>query len=517
MAKTVEQFKAWLKTSSHIRRILVEVDDVTTSTGTNSTTMYFSNGAFTSGSSDTPASKAYLPVIVAGVSFGESFSTSGEISVSFGDIELDNTNGTFDTVYPNLIWTRKPIRIYLGDPNWPKNDFKLLFNGLVADVSARDRNTINLVIVDKLQGFATAISETTITNTDSNTPQLVPLCFGECFNVTPLLVNKSTLEYQVHTGSIEDIIEVRDNGALVSITKNLAAGKFTLNQAPYGQITCSVQGDNTGGYTDLIGGIIKKIVTNFGPTANRLSNTDIDITNFTNFDSTYANRKVGVYISDRQNILDVCTQIAGSTNAKLVFSVGPLSSDNDVGKLRLVKLKANTSAVTDVGTGQAYTITGSDIEERSINVTEKIPVKAATKIAYCKNYTVQASGLANGLPVAHVEFFKTEWLYTPDNTLVTVKSNYKLTSEVPQEDTLLITRVGAVAEATERLSFWYDNINNRQRYVYTMTGYPHLFDLQLGDGVSLTNRRFNLSNTIGTIISINRDWIRGRVEIGVLV
>lgn len=517
MAKTVEQFKAWLKTPSHIRRVLVEVDNVTTSTGTNSVTMYFSNGAFTSGSSDTPASKAYLPIIVGGVSFGESFSTSGEINVSFGDIELDNTGGAFDTLYPNLIWTRRPIRIYLGDPNWPKDDFKLLFNGLVADVSARDRDTINLVVVDKLQGLATAISETTITNSDTNTPQLVPLCFGECFNVTPLLVNKSTLEYQVHAGSIEDIIEVRDNGAPVSITKNLANGKFTLNQAPYGQITCSVQGDNTGGYTDLVGGIIKKIVTNFGPSANRLTNSDIDITNFTSFDSTYANRKVGIYINDRQNILDVCTQIATSTNAKLIFSVGPLSSDVDVGKLRLVKLKANTTAVTDAATGQSYIITGNDIEERSITVSEKIPVKAAIKIAYCKNYTVQASGLANGLPVAHVEFFKNEWLYTPDNTLTTLKSNYKLTSEVSQEDTLLITRAGAIAEATERLNFWYDSTNNRQRYVYTLTGYPHLFDLQLGDGISLTNRRFNLSNTIGTVISINRDWIRGRVDIGVLV
>jgi hypothetical protein len=515
---TIAELKAWLKRPNHIRRILVEVDGVTTSTGANSTTMYFSNGAYASASTDTPANKIYLPIIIGGVSFSESFTTTGEISVSFGDIELDNRNGGLDNTYTNLIWARRVIRIYLGDPSWTKSDFKLIFKGLVADVTARDRDTLNLVIVDTLQGLATAISETTFTNTDTTTPQYVPLCFGECFNVTPILTNKSTLEYQVHTGSIEDIIEVRDNGAPVAgFTKNLAAGKFTLNQAAYGQITCSVQGDNTGGYSSLIASIIRKIVTNFGPSANRLTVSDIDTTNFTNFDSTYSNRNIGIYINDRQNILDVCNQIAGTTNAKPVFSVGPLASDGDVGKLRLAKLKISTSAVTDAATGQPYSITGSDIEERSITIGEKIPVKAAVKLAYCKNYTIQASGLAQGLPAEHTEFFKNEWLFTPDNTISAVKSNYKLTSEVNQEDTLLVTKTGAVAEAQERLNFWYDSTNNKQRYVYTMTGYPHLFDLQLGDGVALTNRRFGLNATIGTIISISRDWIKGRVDIGVLV
>ena len=507
---TVAQLKAWLKTPNHIRRILVEVDNVTTSTGTNSTTYYFSNGAYTSDSSDTPSNKQYVPIIVGGVSFAESFSTTGEVTVSYGDIEFDNTGGRFDNVYTNLIWARKPIRIYIGDPSWTKSDFKLLFNGLVADVTSRDRNTINLLIVDKLQGLATAISEATISNSETTTPQYIPLTFGECFNVTPLLVNKSTLEYQVHTGSIEDIIDVRDNGAPVaSFTKNLSAGKFTLNQAPYGQITCSVQGDNTGGYSNLIGGIVQKIVKNFGPSNNRLVTADIDTTNFTSFDSTHSNRVVGLYISDRQNLLDVCNQVASSTNAKPVFTVGPLENDSDVGKLRLIKLKTYTSAT--------YDITGNDVEEYSLNIGEKVPVRAATKIAYCKNWTVQQNGLASGLPVEHTQFFANEWLFTPDNKLTTLISNYKLTSEVIQEDTLLVTKTGAIAEAQERLNIWYDSTNNNQRYIYTMTGYAHLFDIQLGDAVRLTNKRFNLSNTVGTVVSIARDWIRGRVDIGVLV
>jgi hypothetical protein len=500
---TLAQLKTWLKTPSHIRRVLIEIDNVTDLSGGNSATYYFSNGAYTSSSTDTPANKNYLPYVIGGVSFTETFSINGDLTTSYGDIELLNTDGILDS-YLNLIWAKKEIRIYLGDPSWAKTDFKLLFKGMVADISTRDRSTINIILTDKLQALATAISETTITNQDSQTPQLVPLIFGECFNITPLLTNKSTLEYQVHTGTIEDIIEVRDNGAPVSsFTKDLTNGKFTLNQAAYGQITCSVQGDKSGGvYSNKIAQIIKNIVTNYGPASNRLTTSDI-ATNFTDFDITYS-RSVGSYISDRQNILEVCNELASSANAKLMFTVGPLTNDSDVGKLQLAKLKANSTAT--------YTIMGSDIEENSISLSEKIPVKAATKIAYCKNWTPQTSGLATGLPPEHVSFFNNPWLYTPDNTITATKTNYKLTSEVIQEDTLIINKSSAVQEATERLTLW-----STPRYVYTMTGYPYLFDLQLGDAVSLTNRRFNLNAKVGTVISISRDWLKGRVEIGVLV
>jgi len=53
--------------------------------------------------------------------------------------------------------------------------------------------------------------------------------------------------------------------------------------------------------------------------------------------------------------------------------------------------------------------------------------------------------------------------------------------------------------------------------VYTMVGYPHLFDLQVGDFVKVTNRRFNLNESLGTVVTVGRDWISGRIELGVLV
>lgn len=497
---TLNDFKAWLKTPSHIRRILVEIDGVLLSGGGSSATYYFANGAYVDPASGT----RYLPYIVGGVSFSESLSTTGELSLSYGDIELTNTDGINDS-YLGHIWVRKPIRVYLGDPSWPKSEFKLLFNGLVADVVASNRNSLNIVIMDKLQALNTTINDKAFTNLDTTTPQLIPLTFGECFNVTPLLVNKTTLQYQVHDGQINDIIEVRDNGLPVEFTADLATGKFTLERAPFGQITCSVQGDAPGGaYTNSITDIIKNIVKNYG--ANKLADSDLDTTNLTNFAAANTDRPVGVYLTDRQTVLDICTQLASSANAKITFSIGPQDSDSSVGKLQLVKLKTYISAT------YSTPITAADIEENSISITEKVLPRAATKIGFCKNWTVQTSGLAAGLPTEHAGFFANEYVYTDDNTNTSVKINYQLSSEPAAEQTLLITKAGATAEATER-----KDLSITQRYVYTMTCYPYMFDIRLGDGVALTNRRFNLNNTVGTVISVSRDWLRGRIEIGVLV
>lgn len=605
---TLAQLKAWLKTPQHIRRILVEIEGITDVNGTvvsnntfiTSGTLYLSNGAYTSATTDTPANKQYLPAITGGVSFSQSLSPNGDLSVSYGDIELDNTDGKYDAAYLNLIFVRKPITIYIGDPNWSKSDFKILFKGLVADLVASERNKLNIVITDKLEQLSTALSETTVLQeTKNNAIDLVPVTFGECFNVTPLTyqstniftsatgtvgsisgtgpwtatitgmtatdglivgkkilatagtgrlyngngsaiitsINSSTsisysvaadagvttpvagtvtnivpvggnIYYVVHPGQIEDIIEVRDMGApITNFTKDLTNGRFLLNQATFGQVTCSVQGDKPGGaYTNKIGEIIKNIVKNYGPANNRFTDSDIDLTNFTNFDASGGggyNRPIGYYSSNRENLLDVCNKLAGSVRAKLMISVGPLENDSDVGKLKLIQLNTATSSTVN--------ITSSDIEEFSISIQEKPPVRATTKLAYCKNWTVQSSGLAEGLPAKSKEDFASDW-YFSTVTNNTVKTNYKVTSEPNVEETFLITKAGADSESSLRNSIW-----STTRYVYTMVGYPHLFDLQVGDFVKVTNRRFNLNQSLGTVVTVGRDWISGRIELGVLV
>lgn len=591
MPKSISEIKEWLGNPSHIRRILVEISGVTNLNGVPQNPVYLSNGAFTTSSADTPSSTSYIPRIVGGVSFTENFSIEGELSLSYGDIEIDNSEGALDYLLGYIVVNR-PITIYLGDPNWVKSDYKTLFVGTVVDLLSRDRNTLNIVISDKLQKINTSLSETTIVQpAKNNIEDFVPLTFGECFNVTPLayqttsgathttsvITGNKTIEftaahnllindtlvwsdtfngiianqiywvytipnsysvtvkkgyygsevtnltnatgltrpavsnagatyYVVHPGLIESIIEVRDNGAgPIDHIPDVTRGRFKLKRQAQGQITCSVQGDKTGGvYVNTIASIIKNILTSYGPVSQRLSAaTDIDNTNFSAFDSGIGyNVPVGYFTNSRQNVLNVCNQIAGSLRAKLAVNIGPLADDSSVGKVKLVRLAIDNSPT--------HTITASDIEQFSISVASKSEVRAATKLAYCKNWTPQSGGLATGLDATSVDILSKEWIYqyAVDNT---VKSNYGITDEPNEEQTLLVETSSAYSEALSRNNLW-----KTPRYIYQMVCYPSKFDIQLGDCVSVTNRRFSLSNKIGTVISINRDWIGGRIEIGVL-
>lgn len=498
--KSLEEVKTWLKTPSHIRIILVKVEGV----GNSPSTFYLSSKPFVTSASDSPANTAFDACIVGGVSFNGQLSSDGTANVGFGDIEIDNTKGVKDS-WLNYIWTNRNITVYIGDPNWTFNDYYIIFKGMVSDLASRDRNTLNLILVDKSQKLNNPISEQVLATAQAdNSEVLVPLTFGECFNVSPVVTNRlpNVLEYQVHNGPIENIIEARDNGVPVSITKDLANGRFTLDQSLYGQLTCSVQGAKVGGvYYNNVPDLIKIIVKNYGPVSARLTDADIDSASFANFpfSAETSVQPVGVYCTSRENLYDICSQLANSIGARLVF--------NNLGLLQLIKYD-----IPAPGTSTYTTITAEDIEHNAISIEDKQPVKAATKLAYCKNWTVQESGLANGLPIDHADLFCKEWLYV-NNTNASAVTNYSLDTQPEQEDTLLINGAGAALEAARRTA-----LTSTARTVYRVLAYPHLLFINLGDSVRLYNDRFGLSDgDLGTVVSVDKDWLAGRVTIGILV
>lgn len=220
-------------------------------------------------------------------------------------------------------------------------------------------------------------------------------------------------------------------------------------------------------------------------------------TNLTPFDSTVT-ANVGFFTNSRVNALETCQEIASSVGAYLVTDIS--------GKFKLVQLQA------DIASTPAYYVTAQDMEERSLQISEKLAIEGSVKLAYCKNWTVQTDGLAAGLDIQSDTLFRKDWFYTisKDDSIL---AKYKQNTEFPQKDTFLIVETEAAAEAARLLT-----IKKSPRFIYTATYFSHMLLVELGDTINIKYPRFGLDNgKTGMVVSINRDWLKGRITIGVFI
>jgi hypothetical protein len=489
-------FAAWLKNPAAPRIVLVEVN---VKSGGAEITRYLSTGAYVTAPTDTPANQQYLPVLTSGLQYTEKLDVEGTGGLSGGDLTIANYNGERDS-WLNDVWDNRSIIAWIGDPSWARSDFQMIFNGIVATIDSKDEKTLTLTILDKLQRLNTPATEQKIgdvnTTNPTNKDNLFKLSLGEVHNVTPELLDATLLKYQVHNGPIEDIIEVRDNGVAVGITKSLSDGTFTLSHSSAGTITASVQGDKNTTYVNTIAGVIQRLATSFGTVGSRYSTSDIDLANFSAFDAACP-QPVGVYLENGDNVLTTCQDLAKSVDARLVTSRS--------GLLRLIQVNIN-------GTGTPVAIGPSQIISGSLKISSRPLVQASIKLGFDKNYTVQ-DNLLTSIPDEHKKLFAQEWL-TTTSTNATAKADYKLNAAPPQTDTMLLRRVDAAAEADRRVALW-----STPRSVFQFTGTSDLINsLTLGCAVTLTHPRFGLSSgKNGVVVSLSPNWFNGTIMVEILI
>jgi hypothetical protein len=237
------------------------------------------------------------------------------------------------------------------------------------------------------------------------------------------------------------------------------------------------------------------MTTQYGKVSTKLSYLDIDGSNFDSFNTNNNTQEFGVYVNSGATVISVCQQIASSIGSEIAMS--------STGKLQLLKFGEGYGTNTAIGV--------SDIIYNSLTVSNRIPLRAATKLGYAKNWTVQ-QGLLTNIPQAHKDNFATEWL-TTTNTNSTVKTVHKLDAEPEQKDTYLISTSDADTEAA-RLTTYYST----QKTVFKFTATAKHLSLKLGQPVTLTHPRFGLtSGKSGQVISLSPDWLAGRVEVEVIV
>ena len=278
---------------------------------------------------------------------------------------------------------------------------------------------------------------------------------------------------------------------------------LTSGVSANGTVTASVQGDKvTGYYGSNINDLVKRLQTGYGSSSYRLSAAE--------YADTSNTPNIGYYINNRENVLDVCNQLAASGGYQIVNT--SITADNEsnptsAGKVKLVKL-------TLEGLTAKYTVDDNDMFYNSMYISEVLPVRSSIKLSYCKNWTTTET-VAEGLNINNSDYFKNEWLY---NRYIGSQERYlyRDSSEALEETSYLLSGTDANAEILRRF-----NLLKTQRYIVTATYLPHLMFAQLGEGIqiSTTNQKFSsiVNGKTGLIYSIQRDWINSRIVIGVMV
>lgn len=482
------EYEFWKQDTRAIRVILVEA---TRYNGTAEVVEYLSDVPFI----DTETGRVYDASIVSDtVQTIERISLTNNSFISVADVGVANHDGSKSSwLEQPSVWNNRSIKAYHGDLNWGASDFRMIFNGVIDHLDSSSSELLDFVARDKLQRLDTPMTNTKLGGSTDNADELIPLCFGEVHNVTPLLVDPATLEYQVHDGPIEDIIEVRDNGVPLTggkVTKLLSTGKFRLNQQAFGRVTCSVQGHKVGSvWPKTAGELIRIIVTEYGDAANRFSTADLDEVQIAQYISDNP-APVGVYVSTRDTVLTIARKLGAQLHM------------NRAGLLRLLK-------VTLPAVGTPVEITENDILANTMRMAEVVPVTSAFKLGYAENYTVQ-DNLLTGLPEEHKELFKREWLTVKAEDAV-VSALYRSDTEPELQETALLTNTDATAEANRLL-----NIFKVPRFVPAFDATARFVGTELTQAATVTYPDYNLNTgKTGMVLGLATRW--GDMEVGMEV
>jgi hypothetical protein len=484
---TEAEFRDWLS-QDNPRAVLAEVS-VYGNAGPES--FYFSNYPYISATTDTPANTPYDDVLadVPG------WRTGIDASLSVGEVSVMNESGERDA-WLDKAWDGWPIALYLGDPDWPKREFRQILAGTMDGLTAPSAHYLSIAVRDKKESLNKPV-QTNLYETGDNEGQPIPLCLGYCENVEPVLVDAAHLIYQVHDGPIRAIIQVRDNGVPVAVSTDLENGKFALLAAPEGRITATVQGAITDwGFIDRAPEFIRYLATR-GP----LTDADLDLVNFAEI-AVECPQTLGLYIRERRNHIEVYDEIMATLGGYWYF--------NRLGRMRLWRLS------TPSGTPVAEFV-ADDVAEQGLTVSGRTPALGQIKLGVQRRWTVQdKDSLAGSVSAAYREYWGNE--YTPAVATDSLTATAHPGAEKPDEigtlfaaPTLAAAKAFGIAEAERRLAL---TAGVRLPAIYRAELFARGYQLELGNVVKLTHPRFGFAaGELAVVVGIEERPTRGRMTL----
>lgn len=240
--RTNAEFLAWVE-KPNVRCVLAELPATGYDSGgspyTKTVRAYVSNIGYTSAQQDSPSLQHYDAYIASIPTFSRQMGADlvGPVSVGFGDLVLRNaasgTAGRLDD-WLRVSWRRDVVmRMWIGDPSWPRHDFRALMVGRLGRPTAPSMDVLKFPIADLSDSMNVPI-QTRYTSGALN-GQLKPAMIGDLYGgCEPPLEDAATLTYKLSDQAITSLVApagtdgeqsmvVYDNGVDVS-TDNAFTG-----------------------------------------------------------------------------------------------------------------------------------------------------------------------------------------------------------------------------------------------------------------------------------------------------
>ncbi|MBW5801199.1 hypothetical protein [Halomonas elongata] len=220
---TDSQYEAWLADLSARRVLLAELHHA-------GGIEYVATGAFISRPTDSAPNRAYHDILRRAIDI----STRIDGLIGFGEIELID-NGEI-THWVDHAWHGHPVKLYLGSPDWPLDDFRLHTQARNGGISEARRGVLSFAVEDESSVLDQKIDTGELP--DGSGP--VPLALGSVYNAPAYLLQPDPYEFKASYLAVTELTP-KDNGYPVAHTDNLANGSFELTEGLAGTLTVDIE------------------------------------------------------------------------------------------------------------------------------------------------------------------------------------------------------------------------------------------------------------------------------------
>jgi hypothetical protein len=465
------------------------------------TTLYFSDGGWTSSPADSPANTWYdgraITPLVIDRSIPATPDLDRRVALQVGAIEFANGDGYLDGVVNTFAVDGRNVTILSGPRSAARSAFTTMFSGSAIRYDTGD-DLVRLIVRDNGYLLDLPIQPTLyggtggVDGTSGLAGRPKPLTYGKALNVTPAFIDPTNLVYQVHDGATFAIDAVYEGGGAVTAGSNyasyaaliaatltagtygtcLAQGMFRLASSPSRQITADVRGDSYQGYVSKIGAICKRILTTRGG----ISLDALDTATFDFVDAFQLPFGSGIYLTD-------ASLTVSGVLSNLMAGIGGWWGAKRSGLIAVDRLRSPSES-----TPTLY-LTEVDVLEFGVvplpNSTN--PLNWQRTVNYQRNWTPQSTDLVGSV--------------TQDRRQFLSLANRRITSS---NSALRISYLQAVDGPV--VQSWFDNAADSQaladyfmalhgviRDIFQVTVPAPGYSIDIGDVVNLTYGRHGLT------------------------